>query len=182
MEKNLFELKMAAKEMARTSKRAEKNEASERKKIKRYFELLPRCLCCSPLTAFPQSLFSCMTKGNMDGARIHAENAIREKSQALNYLKMAARLEGVSSRVQTAVTMNRVSGSMAGVVKGMGKAMKAMDLEKVVLGFSPYPALVLRVFPVLYQKSISCTLRDSTHDSVSCASATGCVLQCRCRR
>ena len=37
----------------------------------------------------------------------------------------------MASRVQTAVTMRQVTGSMMGVVKGMDGAMKAMDLEKV---------------------------------------------------
>lgn len=36
----------------------------------------------------------------------------------------------MASRVQTAVTMRSVTGSMMGVVKGMDGAMKAMDLEK----------------------------------------------------
>ena len=44
----------------------------------------------------------------MDGARIHAENSIRNKSQALNYLRMAARVDAVASRVQTAVTQRKV--------------------------------------------------------------------------
>ena len=35
--------------------------------------------------------------------------------------------------MQTAVTMRQVTGSMAGVVRGMEGAMKAMDLEKVRL-------------------------------------------------
>lgn len=37
----------------------------------------------------------------------------------------------MASRVQTAVTMRQVTGSMMNVVKGMDQAMKAMDLEKV---------------------------------------------------
>ena len=37
----------------------------------------------------------------------------------------------MSSKVQTAVTMRQVTGSMANVVKGMDQAMKSMDLEKV---------------------------------------------------
>lgn len=37
----------------------------------------------------------------------------------------------MASRVQTAVTMRQVTGSMMNVVKGMDHAMKAMDLEKV---------------------------------------------------
>ncbi len=37
----------------------------------------------------------------------------------------------MASRVQTAVTMRQVTGSMGQVVRGMEGAMKAMDLEKV---------------------------------------------------
>lgn len=47
-------------------------------------------------------------KGNMEVARIHAENAIRQKNQSVNYLRMSARVEAVAARVQTAVTMNQV--------------------------------------------------------------------------
>lgn len=70
-------------------------------------------------------------KGNMEGARIHAENAIRQKNQALNYLRMSARVDAVASRVQTALTTRKVTQSMAGVVKAMDAAMKSMNLEKI---------------------------------------------------
>ena len=50
-----------------------------------------------------------MQKNNSEGARIHAENAIRQKNQALNYRKMSARIDAVAARVQTAVTMKQVS-------------------------------------------------------------------------
>ena len=70
-------------------------------------------------------------KGNPDVARIHAENAIRQKSQSLNYLKMSARVEAVASRVQTALTTRNVTKSMAGVVAAMDAAMKSMNLEKI---------------------------------------------------
>lgn len=52
-----------------------------------------------------------MQKNNAEGARIHAENAIRQKNQALNYRKMSARIDAVAARVQTAVTMKQVSPS-----------------------------------------------------------------------
>lgn len=42
---------------------------------------------------------------------------------------MASRIDAVASRVQTAVTMRTVTGSMANVVKGMDKAMTTMDTE-----------------------------------------------------
>ena len=44
----------------------------------------------------------------MEGARIHAENAIRQKNQALNFLKFASRVDAVAQRVQTAVAMKQV--------------------------------------------------------------------------
>lgn len=47
-------------------------------------------------------------KGNMEAARIHAENAIRQKHQSVNFLRMSARVDAVASRVQTAVTVNQV--------------------------------------------------------------------------
>lgn len=71
-------------------------------------------------------------QNHSDIARIYAQNAIRKENERLNLLRLASRIDAVSSRVQTAVTMRQVTGSMANVVKGMDSAMKAMDLEKVL--------------------------------------------------
>lgn len=49
-----------------------------------------------------------LQKGNIEGARIHGENAIRQKNQALNFRRMSSRVDAVSSRVQTAVQMRNV--------------------------------------------------------------------------
>ncbi|XP_060517601.1 charged multivesicular body protein 1b [Cylas formicarius] len=108
MEKHLFNLKFAAKELERNSKRCEKEEKQEKAKTKQAIQ-----------------------KGNMEVARIHAENAIRQKNQSLNYLRMAARVDAVASKVQSAVTTRKVTNSMAGVVKAMDAAMKSMNLEKI---------------------------------------------------
>jgi charged multivesicular body protein 1 len=72
-------------------------------------------------------------QNHTDIARIYAQNAIRKQNERLNLLRLASRIDAVSSRVQTAVTMRQVSGSMANVVKGMDHAMQSMDLEKVHL-------------------------------------------------
>ncbi|RLW02440.1 hypothetical protein DV515_00007215 [Chloebia gouldiae] len=48
----------------------------------------------------------------MEVARIHAENAIRQKNQAINFLRMSARVDAVAARVQTAVTMGKISALM----------------------------------------------------------------------
>uniref|UniRef100_A0A3B4ENW8 Charged multivesicular body protein 1b-1-like n=1 Tax=Pundamilia nyererei TaxID=303518 RepID=A0A3B4ENW8_9CICH len=108
MEKHLFNLKFAAKELQRNSRKCDKEEKSEKTKVKQAIQ-----------------------KGNMEAARIHAENAIRQKHQSINFLRMSARVDAVASRVQTAVTMNQVSKSMSGVVKSMDATLKSMNLEKI---------------------------------------------------
>ena len=72
-------------------------------------------------------------QNHSDIAKIYAQNAIRKKNENLNLLRLASRIDAVSSKVQTAVTMRQVTGSMANVVKGMDSAMKSMDLDKVCL-------------------------------------------------
>ncbi|XP_066914702.1 charged multivesicular body protein 1B2-like [Clytia hemisphaerica] len=108
LEKQLFNLKFAAKNLERSSKKCEKEEKAEKLKLKKAIQ-----------------------KGNVDGARIYAENAIRQKNQALHFLKLSSRVDAVSQRVQTAVTMKQVTGSMSSVVKSMDSALKSMNLEKV---------------------------------------------------
>lgn len=108
MDKHLFNLKFAAKELQRSSKKCDKEEKVEKTKVKKAIQ-----------------------KGNMEVARIHAENAIRQKNQSVNFLRMSARVDAVAARVQTAVTMNKVTKDMAGVVKGMDAVLKTMNLEKV---------------------------------------------------
>lgn len=104
----MFNLKFAVKELERNSKRCEKEEKAEKLKAKKAIQ-----------------------KGNVEVARIHAENAIRQKNQSVNYLRMSARVDAVASRVQTALTTRKVTNSMAGVVKAMDAAMKSMNLEKI---------------------------------------------------
>ncbi|ENN79526.1 charged multivesicular body protein 1b [Dendroctonus ponderosae] len=108
MEKHLFNLKFAVKDLERQSKRCEKEEKQEKAKTKQAIQ-----------------------KGNMEVARIHAENAIRQKNQSLNYLRMSARVDAVASKVQSAVTTRKVTNSMAGVVNAMDAAMRSMNLEKI---------------------------------------------------
>jgi len=108
MEKHLFNLKFAAKNLERNSKKCEKEEKAEKLKLKKAIQ-----------------------KGNYEGAKIYAENSIRQKNQAINFLRLSSRIDATAQRVQTAVTMKQVTGSMAGVVKSMDAAMKSMNLEKI---------------------------------------------------
>ncbi|XP_072480106.1 charged multivesicular body protein 1b-like [Notamacropus eugenii] len=108
MEKHLFNLKFAAKELGRSAKKCEKEEKAEKAKIKKAIQ-----------------------KGNTEVARIHAENAIRQKNQGVSFLRLSARVDAVAARVQTAVTMGKVTKSLAGVVKSMDAALRSMNLEKI---------------------------------------------------
>uniref|UniRef100_A0A3B5LWH0 Uncharacterized protein n=1 Tax=Xiphophorus couchianus TaxID=32473 RepID=A0A3B5LWH0_9TELE len=101
MEKHLFNLKIAAKELQHNSKKCDKEEKAEKAK-------------------YSWSL-----------SRIHAENAIRQKHQSINLLRTSARVDAVASRVQTAVTMNQVTKSMSAVFKSMDATLKSMNLEKI---------------------------------------------------
>ncbi|KAJ3559093.1 hypothetical protein NM688_g545 [Phlebia brevispora] len=110
LEKTLFQLKFTAKSLTRQSKKAQKDEATEKSRLKKALQ-----------------------QGNNDGARIYAANAIRKKNEALNLLRLSSRVDAVASRVETAVTMRQMTGNMASVVKGMDKAMENMNLERISL-------------------------------------------------
>merc|ERR1712061_137127 len=52
-------------------------------------------------------------------------------NQALNYLRMSARVDAVSARVQTALQTSRVTKNMVNVCRAMEGAMASMNLEKI---------------------------------------------------
>ena len=70
-------------------------------------------------------------QGNTEGARIYAQDAIREKNQALSHLRMASRIDACGSRIETAVRMGQVTSSMKGVTKGMEKSLASMDIDQI---------------------------------------------------
>ena len=82
----LFQLKFCSKQLARMSKKAEKEQKQPEAQVKKALE-----------------------KGNPDVARVYAENAIRKKNESLNYLRMSSKVDATASRVQSAVTMKGVS-------------------------------------------------------------------------
>ncbi|XP_049499223.1 charged multivesicular body protein 1b-2-like, partial [Panthera uncia] len=70
-------------------------------------------------------------RGNIEVARIHAEDAILQRNEAINFLRMSARVDAVAARVQIAVTMGKVTKSMAGVIKSTDATLRSMNLEKI---------------------------------------------------
>lgn len=98
-----------------------------------------------------------LQQGNNDGARIYASNAIRKKSEYLNLLRLASRIDAVASRVETAVTMRQVTGNMTSVVKGMDKAMESMNLERV-----------RPLFPHIERASLICCQPTTSRIDIPC--------------
>jgi len=51
----------------------------------------------------------------------------------LNFIRLASRIDAVASRVETAVRMRTVTGSMANIVRGMEQALQTMDMQKITM-------------------------------------------------
>ncbi|CAI9114275.1 OLC1v1014956C1 [Oldenlandia corymbosa var. corymbosa] len=96
-----MELKFTAKSLNRQAKKCDKDEKAEKLKVKKAIE-----------------------KGNMDGARIYAENAIRKRSQQMNYLRLVARLD-------TQAKMTTISKSMSRIVKSLDSSLATGNLQKM---------------------------------------------------
>ena len=80
-------MKFTAKQLNKLSTKHEKEMNKEKKKIKQAID-----------------------KGNLEGAKIYAENTIRKKNESLQMLQLASRIDGVASKLQ--------SISASGVRKG----------------------------------------------------------------
>mmetsp|Transcript_7798 Transcript_7798/g.9887 ORF Transcript_7798/g.9887 Transcript_7798/m.9887 type:complete len:200 (-) Transcript_7798:1739-2338(-) len=108
LQKVLIDMTMAQKQMKRTADKRLAEHKKSKKQIERF-----------------------MKEGQMDTAKIHAENAIRQYSEFTQYLQLAARIDAVAQRVKTAITMGQMNKNMHKVVSGMSKVLKAMDVEKL---------------------------------------------------
>lgn len=86
LDRKIFDLKLAAKQIKKNAKKLQKEEDKERR----------RC-------------WLQVMRGHQDTARIHAENAVRNHNQSLKLLQIGARLEGTVNRVQAASIQNQVS-------------------------------------------------------------------------
>jgi len=108
LEDDLITFKLTSKQLLRSSEKCEKNAAQQKSKLKQAIE-----------------------KGNKEGARIYAQNAIREQNQAMKMLAMSSRIDAVASRLEGAIRMQTITKAMGMTVKGMTNAMKTMDVEKI---------------------------------------------------
>ncbi|XP_074287361.1 ESCRT-related protein CHMP1A-like [Silene latifolia] len=104
----IMELKFTSKSLQRQARKCEKDEKSEKLKVKKAIE-----------------------KGNMDGARIYAENAIRKRTEQMNYLRLSSRLDAVVSRLDTQAKMQVIGKSMGNIVKSLESSLNTGNLQKM---------------------------------------------------
>lgn len=86
LEDDLITFRLTSKQMNRSSKKCEQNMNTMKLKLKK-----------------------AMQDGNLEGAKIYAQNVIREKNQSLNFLRLASRIDAVASRLETAIRMQDVN-------------------------------------------------------------------------
>merc|ERR1712196_438340 len=103
-----FALKLQSKQMQRMAGKAEKQIAAEKKKVAK-----------------------AVKEGNSEGARLYAENAISQKSQQMNYLRMASKVDATAGKLEQAVAMNQVSAQMVKITQKLQPSMNSMDSTKV---------------------------------------------------
>lgn len=104
----IFQLKFTSKTLVRQAKKCEKEGKDQKLKIKKAIE-----------------------KGNMEGAKVFAENAIRKRSEQLNYLRLSNRLDAVVARLDTQARMNSITTSMGSIVRVLDSALASSNLQKI---------------------------------------------------
>ncbi|KAJ1703611.1 hypothetical protein LUZ63_003390 [Rhynchospora breviuscula] len=104
----IMELKFTSKSLQRQARKCEKEEKEDKLKVKKAIE-----------------------KGNMDGARIYAENAIRKRTEHMNYLRLASRLDAVVARLDTQAKMQVIGKSMGSIVKSLDSTLATGNLQKM---------------------------------------------------
>ncbi|CAF1379309.1 unnamed protein product [Rotaria sp. Silwood1] len=106
-DKLAFQFKMQTKMLERQAISHDKQEKIERDKVKK-----------------------ALMKGNIEAAKIHAENAIRHHSESLNCKRMAARVDGVQARVANSAAQRQMAASLKQTVSLMSKVTANMPLTE----------------------------------------------------
>lgn len=112
---SMFEFKQQAKEFKRQSNIAAKEEAKAKEKVKKAIE-----------------------RGDMDSARLFADEAIRSKNQIHQYLVMSSKLEIVASKLSDAYKKQNLTQTMINLTQKMGVAMKGMNLVEMTEGMKNF--------------------------------------------
>jgi charged multivesicular body protein 1 len=104
----VWDMKFQSKSLERLAKKAEKEEKKARTQCKK-----------------------AITQGNREGAEIYASNAIRHKEEALQFLRMAAKVDGVASKLKSSQVQQSVANALGQMSGEMGKALETMDVMQI---------------------------------------------------
>jgi len=74
---------------------------------------------------------SAMEKGNTEGARLYAENAIRQKNQAMAHRRLASRLDAVASKLESCQNSMRVAHNLGVITQRLGPSLNAMNITQI---------------------------------------------------
>lgn len=110
MQEVIFKMRYSSKTIGRQATRSEKQIAVEERKAK-----------------------EALAKGNIDGARIHAENAIRNRSESLGYLKLQSQLDAVAAKLHSQNIRAQVTDNMGAVTNNLSEALSTMDVTQISL-------------------------------------------------
>ena len=99
-----MDLKFQAKQLANQSKKAEKSMIAQKKKVAKAIE-----------------------KGQVDIARIYAENAIRNKAETTSLLRLSVQMEGISAKLDSAYRTEQVSKEIANSVPLIQSSLAKMN-------------------------------------------------------
>ena len=68
-----------------------------------------------------------LDKGQMENAKIYAENVIRNRKEALNLRRFGVKMGALSAKLESAYRTQEVSKQIAESIPMLKKAMKDMD-------------------------------------------------------
>lgn len=108
MQEMIFKMRFTSKSIGRQATKSEKQILVEERKAK-----------------------DALAKNNMAGARIHAENAIRNRNESLGYLKLQSQLEAVAAKLHSQQIRAQVTENMTAVTHNLSQALNSMDVTQI---------------------------------------------------
>ncbi|KAK2964317.1 putative Charged multivesicular body protein 1 [Blattamonas nauphoetae] len=108
LQNTILELRMTSKRLNTESAKSRKRQDAEKAKIKKAIQ-----------------------QGNAEGAKVYAQNAIREKNMSMMYLRLASRMDGIQSRLQMASAMSSVMKDIDKVTSQLQRASKSMNIQEI---------------------------------------------------
>eukprot|EP00658_Telonema_sp_P-2_P042649 TRINITY_DN30640_c0_g1_i1.p1 TRINITY_DN30640_c0_g1~~TRINITY_DN30640_c0_g1_i1.p1 ORF type:complete len:210 (-),score=71.94 TRINITY_DN30640_c0_g1_i1:163-792(-) len=139
-------MRIQAKMLHKSALKAEKQAEKEKQKIKKAME-----------------------KGQIENARIFAENAIRQKNQMIAHERLSSRLDAVASKLQTSQASMKVAHNLGIVAERLGPAMNAMNISQMASSMDDFEKVLED--QEVFTHTMSSTINNATstmtpHDDV----------------